>query len=57
MSHGDEVTKIPKDFVKLATTKENSIAAIGNMKKKIFGLQFHPEVAHTIEGKLIIKNF
>ena len=57
MSHGDEVTKIPKGFTKLATTKENSVAAIGNMKKKIFGLQFHPEVAHTIEGKLIIKNF
>ena len=57
MSHGDEVTKIPKGFNKLATTKENNIAAIGNIKKKIFGLQFHPEVAHTIEGKLIIKNF
>ena len=57
MSHGDEVTKIPKGFTKLATTQGNNIAAIGNIKKKIYGLQFHPEVFHTIKGKAIIKNF
>ena len=57
MSHGDEVVDLPVDFVKLATTKDNNIASIGNLKRKIYGLQFHPEVIHTIDGKLIIKNF
>ena len=57
MSHGDEVTEIPKGFHKLATSKNNNIAAIGNFKKKIYGLQFHPEVVHTIKGKIVIKNF
>ena len=56
MSHGDEVIKLPKGFEILATS-ENNIAAIMNKKKKIFGLQFHPEVIHTLKGKLLIKNF
>ena len=57
MSHGDEVTILPSGFKKLATTSKNNIAAVGNINKKIYGLQFHPEVAHTLEGKLIFKNF
>ena len=57
MSHGDEVIDLPSGFVKLATTKDNNIASIGNVRKKIYGLQFHPEVMHTLHGKLIIKNF
>ena len=40
MSHGDEVTELPKAFDKLATSKDNNIAAIGNEKKSIYGLQF-----------------
>ena len=51
MSHGDEVVKLPKGFLKLAKTKDNNMAAIGNFKKNIYGLQFHPEVIHTIAGK------
>ena len=57
MSHGDEVVKLPKRIYKLATTKDNNFAAIGNFKKNIYGLQFHPEVIHTISGKIIIENF
>ena len=57
MSHGDEVVKLPKGFLKLAKTKDNNMAAIGNFKKNIYGLQFHPEVIHTIAGKNIIENF
>ena len=57
MSHGDEVVVLPKGFDKLAITKDNNIASIGNIKKNIYGLQFHPEVIHTISGKKIIENF
>jgi len=57
MSHGDEVVDLPKGFDTLAKTKANNIASIGNIKKNIYGLQFHPEVIHTISGKIIIENF
>ena len=57
MSHGDEVVVLPKGFDKLAITKDKNIASIGNIKKNIYGLQFHPEVIHTISGKKIIENF
>ena len=56
MSHGDEVVKAPVGFDIIASS-ESHIAAISNKKKNIFGLQFHPEVIHTVKGKLIIKNF
>lgn len=56
MSHGDRVEKIPRDFEVLGTT-ENSISAIANPAKKIYGLQFHPEVHHTEFGKKILENF
>lgn len=57
MSHGDSVTVLPKRFQMLATTTDGEYAAIGNLKENIFGLQFHPEVAHTGFGNKILKNF
>jgi len=56
MSHGDKIEKLPPDFTALAYT-ENSPFAVMSKDGKIFGLQFHPEVVHTPEGKTILKNF
>jgi GMP synthase (glutamine-hydrolysing) len=56
MSHGDKIETLPPDFNVLAYTDNSPFAAIGN-DKNIFGLQFHPEVVHTPEGKTILKNF
>ncbi len=55
MSHGDYVEKVPKDFDVLAVSESGIICAI--KKDKIYGLQFHPEVAHTQFGKIILENF
>lgn len=57
MSHGDKVSSLPKGFKKLAHTVNTDFAAIGNPEKKIYGVQFHPEVVHTPKGIEIIKNF
>ncbi len=57
MSHGDSVVKVPDDFRILAHTDSTPYAAIGNPDKKIYGVQFHPEVVHTPDGLDIIKNF
>ena len=57
MSHQDLVYKIPKSFKKIASTKESPLAIIENKSKKIYGIQFHPEVTHTENGKILIKNF
>ena len=57
MSHGDHIEKIPKGFIITSVSKNNVIASIENKSKKIFGLQFHPEVYHTLKGKLILANF
>lgn len=57
MSHGDYVTRPPDDFKILATSEHSPIAAIANIKRKIYGVQFHPEVVHTEEGDKIIFNF
>lgn len=57
MSHGDYLTKPPKGFSIIAHTLNAPIAAIGNYNRKIFGVQFHPEVAHTPKGNEIISNF
>ena len=57
MSHGDHVESLPEGYTLLAKSHGSPIAAIGNEKKKIFCVQFHPEVAHTTNGKKIISNF
>ncbi len=57
MSHGDKVEKIPSGFKTIATSDNSQFAAISNEDKKIYAVQFHPEVEHTKEGKTMIKNF
>ena len=57
MSHTDQVKKIPSGFKAIAHTLNTKFAAIGNREKKIYGVQFHPEVAHTELGLQIISNF
>ena len=57
MSHGDFVSKLPKGYKRLASSENITFAAVKNPKKKIFGVQFHPEVAHTQNGIRIIQNF
>ncbi len=57
MSHSDAAEIIPEGFEILGFTNNSSSAAIGNKEKKIFGLQFHPEVAHTEKGYEILYNF
>jgi GMP synthase (glutamine-hydrolysing) len=56
MSHGDEIEEMPPGFSALAYTENSPYAVIGN-GHNIYGLQFHPEVAHTPEGKTILSNF
>ncbi|HEX9975959.1 MAG TPA: glutamine-hydrolyzing GMP synthase [Dehalococcoidales bacterium] len=56
MSHGDRIEEMPPGFVALAYTENSPIAVMGN-RDGIFGLQFHPEVIHTPQGKAILKNF
>ncbi|MBI4452860.1 glutamine-hydrolyzing GMP synthase [Candidatus Woesearchaeota archaeon] len=57
MSHGDLVAELPKDFEVLASTDTCKIAAFENEKRKLYGIQFHAEVAHTPSGNQILKNF
>ncbi len=57
MSHGDQVAELPPGFVAMAGTKTCPYAAMGNNKRKIYGLQFHPEVVHTDKGTDILKQF
>jgi GMP synthase (glutamine-hydrolysing) len=57
MSHSDSAEIIPEGFDILGETNNSISAAIGNKEKKIFGIQFHPEVAHTENGKEILNNF
>lgn len=57
MSHGDQVTRLPNGFVKIASSANCPIAAMADVKRKIFGLQFHPEVVHTQNGMKILDNF
>jgi GMP synthase (glutamine-hydrolysing) len=56
-SHGDFVKKLPPGFSITAHTTNTPIAAIANPKKKIFAVQFHPEVTHTEKGNQILSNF
>ena len=57
MSHGDSLTKLPPGFEPMAHSDNAPICAIRNEKKKIYGVQFHPEVVHTKEGTRILSNF
>ena len=57
MSHQDIVYKIPHGFKKIASSNNSKFAIIANEKKKYYGIQFHPEVSHTINGKILIRNF
>jgi GMP synthase (glutamine-hydrolysing) len=56
-SHGDEVTDLPKGFVSLGQTDNSPFAAVEDPTRKLYGLQFHPEVAHTPRGKEVLQNF
>jgi len=57
MSHGDLLTKLPDGFSIIGTSEDSPYCAIANEEQKIFGVQFHPEVAHSVEGLKILKNF
>ncbi|MCH5146768.1 MAG: glutamine-hydrolyzing GMP synthase [Clostridiales bacterium] len=57
MSHTDRITKLPKGFEKIAESDNCPYAAFGDIKRKIYGVQFHPEVNHTQYGMQILKNF
>jgi GMP synthase (glutamine-hydrolysing) len=57
MSHGDSAIDLPDDFIITASTSNTPIAAIANPDKNFYGLQFHPEVEHSINGSLMIRHF
>jgi GMP synthase (glutamine-hydrolysing) len=57
MSHGDSVTRLPDGFSALAATSRCAVAAMGDAGRRIYGVQFHPEVVHTEHGRTILENF
>lgn len=57
MSHGDSAVELPDDFKITASTNNTPIAAIANSEKQLYGLQFHPEVEHSVNGSLMISKF
>jgi GMP synthase (glutamine-hydrolysing) len=57
MSHGDTIGVLPRGFKTTASTPSTKIAAMANVPKHFYGLQFHPEVIHTPEGKKMLENF
>lgn len=57
VSHKDEVSSLPKDFIKLAHSETCEIEAIAHKSYSLYGVQFHPEVEHTPRGRDIFKNF
>ncbi len=57
MSHGDQVTQLPSNFKVIASSANSKFAIIENKTKNFFGIQFHPEVTHTENGKKLISNF
>ena len=57
MSHGDKVTDLPAEYKTIAKTSNSPYAAVQHSSKPIFGLQFHPEVKHTVEGEILLRNF
>ncbi|PID58796.1 glutamine-hydrolyzing GMP synthase [candidate division KSB3 bacterium] len=57
MSHGDKVSALPEGFEVLAKSANSTHAAIGHTERKLYGLQFHPEVTHTPQGQEILRAF
>jgi GMP synthase (glutamine-hydrolysing) len=57
MSHGDRLTRMPEGFVALAKSENSPFAAMGDMQRKYFGVQFHPEVHHTPNGTELLRHF
>ena len=57
MSHGDSVSRVPQGFVVSAKTRNTAAAAMADPRRRLYGLQFHPEVVHTQEGTRILRNF
>ncbi len=57
MSHGDSAVELPKDFIVTASTDNTKIAAIANTEKRLYGLQLHPEVEHSVNGSQMIRHF
>jgi GMP synthase (glutamine-hydrolysing) len=57
MSHGDRIDRMPEGFAALASSKNSPVAAMADRGRRLFGVQFHPEVAHTPEGTKILGNF
>ena len=57
MSHGDRITRLPQGFTTLASSGSSPIAAMGNLARRIFAVQFHPEVRHTPGGAEILRRF
>ncbi len=57
MSHGDKITRLPRGFGRVAKSGNTSCAAFRKVSGSIYGVQFHPEVEHTVEGAKILKNF
>ncbi len=57
MSHGDRITRLPDGFIALARSGNSPYAAMGDMQRKYFGVQFHPEVHHTPNGEKLLQHF
>ncbi|HNX58341.1 MAG TPA: glutamine-hydrolyzing GMP synthase, partial [Spirochaetota bacterium] len=57
MSHGDRVTKLPDGFELVASSENAALAAVQNVEKRVYGIQFHPEVFHSEHGKEVLSNF
>ena len=57
MSHADQVSKLPKNFKVIASSQNSKFAVVENKFKNYYGVQFHPEVTHTENGKKLISNF
>lgn len=57
MSHGDRIERMPEGFRLLASSKSSPVCAMADTSRKLYGVQFHPEVAHTPKGTRILKNF
>ncbi|MDH5607917.1 MAG: glutamine-hydrolyzing GMP synthase [Cyclobacteriaceae bacterium] len=57
MSHGDTITRLPEDFEAISSTESIPVAAYKIKNKAVYGIQFHPEVTHSTQGKEVLRNF